>query len=334
MGLLEGRDYYKPFEYPAMFSFYQKQQKMHWSPEEIPMAEDIKDWNRRLTEVERGLLTQLFRFFTQADSDIAQGYVERYLPRFPHPEVRMMLLSFASMEAVHQHAYSLLIDTLGIPESEYKAFQAYKEMREKHEFMFEHPITKNITDLIVDIATFSAFGEGLQLFSSFAVLLSFQRRGLLKGASTVTEWSIRDESLHVEGMISLFHVLVNEHRRAWNDETKRRIYDTCRKMVDLEDAFIDLMFGMGDIEGINKESTKSYIRYIADRRLLQLGLKPNYGVKENPFSWLDEIMNLPVHTNFFEARSTEYGKGGVQGWDTAFNFLNKPRDSFLTSLDA
>ncbi len=319
--LLESRDYYKPFLYPQMFSFYQKQQELHWSPDEVPMAEDIKDWNRKLTVNEKNLLTQLLRFFTQADADVAQGYVERYLPRFPHPEVRMMLLSFASMEAVHQHAYSLLIDTLGIPESEYKAFQSYAEMRSKHEFMFERPVTKNISDLLVDIATFSAFGEGLQLFSSFAVLLSFQRRGLLKGASTITEWSLRDESLHVEGMLSLFHTLVKEHSRVWSDETKKRIYSTCRSMVDLEDAFIDLMFGMGDITGITAHETKIYIRYIADRRLLQLGLKPNYSVKVNPFPWLDEIMNLPTHTNFFESRATEYGKGGVEGWDTAFDFL-------------
>lgn len=316
-GLLESRDYYKPFSYPWANTAYRMAQSMHWLPHEAPMAEDINDWRRKLTENEKSLLTQLFRFFTQADVDVARGYVEKYLPRFPHPELRMMLLTFGAMEANHIDAYSTLIDTLGIPESEYRAFQQYKAMREKHEYMFESA-GKGIADLAVDIAVFSAFGEGMQLFSSFAILLSFQRRGLMKGMSTIVEWSLRDESLHVESMVRLFHELVKEHPRVWNDDTKKRIYETCREMVKLEDAFIDQAFSIGPVDGITPEEAKKYIRYIADRRLLQLGMKPNYKVKDNPLPWLDWITNAPTHTNFFESRSTEYGKGAIEGWDAAF----------------
>lgn len=317
-GLLETRDYYKPFSYPWAHDAYRMAQSMHWLPHEAPMAEDINDWRKRLTDNERSLLTQLFRFFTQADVDVARGYVEKYLPRFPHPELRMMLLTFGAMEANHIDAYSTLIDTLGIPESEYRAFQQYKAMREKHEYMFDHNTGKGIADLAVDIAVFSAFGEGMQLFSSFAILLSFQKRGLMKGMSTIVEWSLRDESLHVESMIKLFHELVKEHPRVWNDETKKRIYDTCREMVKLEDAFIDQAFSIGPVDGITPEEAKKYIRYIADRRLLQVGLKTHFKVKENPLPWLDWITNAPTHTNFFEQRSTEYGKGEIEGWDKAF----------------
>jgi len=322
MSLLDQRDYYKPMNYPWAFKAYLKMRKLDWHPEEIPMAEDIKDWNNRLMDSEKALLTQLFRFFTQADVDVARGYAERYLKRFPQPEVRMMLMCFGNAEANHIHAYSLLMDTLGISEGEYKAFMDYKAMRDKHEYMFERDIGSSIGDLLVDIAVFSAFGEGMQLFSSFALLMNFQRRGLMKGMTTAIEWSIRDESHHVESMVHLFHDLVTEHPRAWTDENKKRVYDACRTMVELEDAFIDQAFALGEVEGVTATETKTYIRYIADRRLLQLGLKPNYGQKTNPFSWLDEIMNLPTHTNFFEQRATEYGKGGVEGWDTAFNFLS------------
>lgn len=326
--LLEARDYYKPFSYPWAFRAYEVMfHDLHWGPHEAPMGDDIRDWNTKLTPAEKDFLTQLFRFFTQADVDIARAYIEKYMPRFPHPEVRMMMSAFAAAEANHIHAYATLIETLGMPESEFKAFQGFKAMKDKHDYMFERESGRSIADLAVDIACFSAFGEGMQLFSSFALLMNFQRRGLMKGMTTIVEWSIRDESLHVEAMIKLFHTLVAEHPRVWNDETKKRVYETCRQMVKLEDKFIEQAFSFGPVEGVTIEEAKKYIRYIADRRLLQLGLKANYHVKENPLAWLDWIMNAPTHTNFFEQRSTEYGKGEIKGWETAFDKFDAPRRS-------
>lgn len=321
--ILGTRDYYKPFAYEWAYKAYKVMRDIAWEPHEAPMDKDILDWNSKLTANEKGLLTQLFRFFTQADIDIAGGYFDKYAPRFKQPELRMMIGAFIAAEANHIDAYSTLIETLGLPEVEYKAFQEYAAMREKHEYMFSRESGKSIADLAVDIAVFSAFGEGMQLFSSFALLMSFQRRGLMKGMTTIVEWSIRDESLHVESMIKLLHTLISEHPRVWNDETKKRIYDACRAMVDLEDAFIDQCMSMGEVEGFTAAEAKRYIRYIADRRLLQLGLKPNYGVKENPFDWLDWIMNAPTHTNFFEQRSTEYSKSETKGWKNAFDFLKR-----------
>ncbi len=323
MSIFETREHYKPFKYPFAFERYQQAQKMHWLPEEVPLSEDVVDWNQKLTDSEKNLLTQLFRFFTQGDVDIlAGGYLGRYIPAFPHPEISMMLTAFATAEANHAHSYSLLLDTIGMPETEYQAFHEYEEMRAKHDFLFADRIKHNsVKKLALDLAVFSAFGEGMQLFSSFAILMSFQRRGLMKGMSTIVEWSIRDESLHVESMIELFHAVIAEHPEIWTDSFKKHIYDICREMVDLEDAFIDLAFEMGDIDGITAAETKTYIRYIADRRLLQLGLKTNYGVTDNPFDWLDWIMNAETHTNFFENRSTEYSKGGVVGWDKGFESI-------------
>lgn len=324
MSLTERREHYKPFLYPWAFEAYHTMRKMDWLPDEVPLQEDIDDWNTKLVDSEKNLLTQLFNFFTQADANIATGYHERYIPAFPHPELRMMLGSFATSEANHMHAYSLLLDTIGMPETSYQAFHEFEAMRAKHEYLFEHRQRYNSTKrLAMDMAIFSAFGEGMQLFSTFAILLSFKERGLMKGMSTIIEWSLKDETHHVESMIRLFRTFVQENPEIWTDGFKKDIYQTCREMVELEDQFIDLAFEMGDVPGCTAAETKQYIRYVADRRLLQLGLKPNYGVKDNPYDWLDWMMTAHTHTNFFEGRATEYSKGGIKNWENGFNFLSK-----------
>jgi ribonucleoside-diphosphate reductase beta chain len=322
MSLLKPSKSYRPFRYEWAFSAYDMMQKLHWLPAEVPLQEDVHDWNSKLTPAEKNLLTQLFRFFTQADADIGSGYADNYIPVFKPTEVRMMLFAFAASEANHMHAYSQLIDTVGLPESDYEAFAEFAAMKEKHEYLFadraenlDGTKRSKIERLALDLAVFSAFGEGMQLFSSFAVLLSFKRRNLMKGMSTIVEWSLRDETHHVESMIKLFHTLIKENPKAWTDELKSSIRQTAKEMVKLEDKFIDLMFAMGPVAGITPEETKVYIRYTTDRRMIQLGLKPIYRQKDNPFEWIDEMMAAHTHTNFFEGRSTEYSKGGVVGWD-------------------
>jgi ribonucleoside-diphosphate reductase beta chain len=317
---------YRPFSYPWAFEAYDTMQKLHWLPSEVPLQEDVHDWNTKLNAIEQGLLTQLFRFFTQADANIGSGYADNYIPIFKPTEIRMMLFAFAASEANHMHSYSQLIDTIGLPEAEYAAFAEFEEMKNKHEYMFADrgKDWTEIERLALDLAVFSAFGEGMQLFSSFAVLLSFKRRNLMKGMSTIVEWSLRDESHHVESMIKLFHTLIKENPKVWKKKLKDAIRQVCREMVILEDKFIELMFSMGKIEGITADEVKKYIRYTADRRLIQLGLKPEYGVKDNPLDWIDEMMTAHTHTNFFEGRSTEYSKGGVIGWEkNPFGFADR-----------
>lgn len=311
MALLDARPYFKPFDYPWAFQGYELQQKMHWLPSEVPLHEDVKDWTFKLSQAERNLLTQIFRFFTQGDIDVAAGYIDNYLPAFKAPEVRMMLTTFASMEAVHVHAYSLLLDTVGMPETEYQAFQSYREMTEKHAYLFNFSMN-NPHEIAKTLAAF-IFAEGVQLFSSFVILLNFSRHNKMKGMSQIVTWSVRDESLHVEYMTRLFRTFVEEYPHIWQDAFKAELYGIARKMVELEDAFIDLAFAQGGIEGLTADEVKQYIRFIADRRLLGMGLKPNYGVKDNPLPWLDWVLNGIEHTNFFENRSTEYAKGNLQG---------------------
>lgn len=319
MAITDSREHFKPFEYPWAFDAYHTQQQMHWLPSEVPLSEDVSDWKYKLTPEEKNLMTQIFRFFTQGDVDIAQGYLEKYIPRFKAPEVRMMLSTFASFEAIHAHAYSLLLDTLGLPETEYKAFREYQEMCDKHDYLFaDHPELTDTENIVRDIAVFSAFGEGLQLFSSFAILLSFPKRGLLKGMGQIVSWSVRDESHHVDSMIRLYQSLLDEHPEVWRDDFKQHLYQAARDMVTLEDRFIDLCFAMGDIEGLTAQEVKDYVRYLADRRLLQLGLKPNYGIKVNPLPWVDYMTAGVEHANFFEARATEYARGSSTNWDDFF----------------
>ena len=255
----------------------------------------------------------MYKRQTQGDVDIAKAYLDKYIPKFKSPEVRMMLSSFATSEANHAHAYSLLNDTLGEPSLlDFKAFQEYKEMADKHTYLFKDK-GEGVEGLVRDIACFSAFGEGLQLFASFVMLLNFQRYGRMKGMCQIVTWSIRDETHHVESMIKLFKTLIKENPKIWRDKFKKTIYQTARDMVELEDKFIDLAFEMGGIRGLTSDEVKKYIRYIADRRLLQLSLKPNYGVKDNPLGWLDWVLNGVEHANFFENRATEYNKGATTG---------------------
>lgn len=646
MPLLEKRDYFRPFEYDWAFRAYDLQQKMHWLPSEIPLHEDIRDWKTKLSEGERSLLTQLFRFFTQADTDIAAGYIDKYLPIFKPPEIRMMLSTFASFEcfddqseiltsegwkrfdsldenelvaqycletkeisfakplkvirqrykgkmhhysskgtdlmvtpnhdlilihpesrkvsknksengkwgrnylypraglfsldsefsfldalivaiqadgclrglcpsaegrnwktvdfnltkvrkierleqilnnlkipytkrkktvkdnenrqvitfcvpdnldinsiknfdyfklcemgqsraegfinelvnwdgtmssdvniafystnkqaidkvqaiasisghgasisvnrtkdyeytlktgqrikankdcfvvnitrlvkrtyphrkevdydsyvycvsvpkqnvlirrngkiaitgnSIHQQAYSLLLDTIGMSEGEYKRFREFQEMRDKHDFL-ETIVPKTNRDIALTLAVYSAFGEGLQLFSTFAVLLNFSRFNKMKGMGQIVTFSIKDEQVHIESMIKLFHEFLNENPEIWTPDLKREIIDKGRQMVDLEFSFIDLVFQDTELEGLRKEDIKTYIKYIADRRFIQLGLDTQYGQKNNPLGWLDWIINGAEFVNFFENRVSEYSKGSLTGsWDEAYS---------------
>ena len=305
MSLLDTRDYYKPFDNPWMFDYYSQQNQMHWFPEDVPLHNDVKDW-QNMTDEEKNLLTQIFRLFTQSDVDVSAGYVDRYMKIFKKPEARMMMGAFNNMESIHQHAYSLLLDTVGMPEVEYKAFAEYEAMADKHEYVDAVRVTKGDKRSIAKaLAIYSGFTEGLQLFSSFIILLNFPRFGKMKGMGQIITYSIRDESLHVEAMTKLFREFIQENIDIWTDDFKGEIYQACREMVDLEDRFLDLVFEQGDIVGLTKKEMQQYIRYIADRRLLQLGLKPNYKVKDNPLNWLDDVLGVE-HQSFFEGRATTY----------------------------
>ena len=310
-GLLTPSFAYKPFRYPWAYEFWKKQQQVHWMPEEVPLGEDLKDWATKLNDKERNLLTQIFRFFTQSDVEVNDNYMERYSRVFKPTEIKMMLASFSNMETIHIAAYALLLETIGMPDSEFTAFLEFQEMRDKHDYMQKFGVDSH-ADIARTLAMFGGFTEGLQLFASFAMLMNFPRHNKMKGMGQIVSWSVRDESLHCEGIVKLYHAF-NKETGAVTKSVADDIIDCCKTVVTLEDAFIDLAFNAGEIQGMTPEDIKAYIRFIADWRLRQLHLPEVYGAKENPLPWLQSMLSGVEHANFFEARSTEYSKAATKG---------------------
>lgn len=313
-GLLTPSIGYKPFRYPTAYDFWKQQQSVHWMPEEVPLGEDLKDWAVKLTDSERSLLTQIFRFFTQSDVEVNDNYMERYARVFKPIEVKMMLASFSNMETVHIAAYAMLLETIGMPEAEFSTFMNYKAMRDKHDYMQQFGVS-NDGDIARTLAMFGGFTEGVSLFASFAMLMNFPRLNKMKGMGQIVSWSIRDESLHCEGMTWLYRAFAAETgcvTKAVRDD----ILDCCNQVVKMEDAFIDLAFEQGGVEGMTPMDIKRYIRFVADWRLKRLDLPPMFDVTVNPLDWLQVLLSGTEHANFFEARATEYSKAVSKGvWD-------------------
>lgn len=326
VGLLDASGAYNVSRYPWAYDYWKKQQQVHWMGEEIPLGDDIKDWtSERLTAGERNLLTQIFRFFTQSDVEVGDNYLKRYMPIFQPLEIQMMMAAFTNMETIHIDAYALLLKTLGMPQTEFEAFRDYSAMRDKADYMHTFGVG-TVADVSRTLAMFGAFTEGMALFASFAMLLNFPRHNKMKGMGQIVTWSVRDESLHCEGLIRLFH--------EWNRETgaltkavRDDILDVARTMTALEEKFVDLAFELGAVDGMRPEDIGAYIHYVVDWRLTQLRLPPLFGyfrptetayeqTKPHPLPWLVEILNGVEHANFFEQRSTEYSKAATMGrWE-------------------
>ena len=315
--LLEESKVYKPFQHPWAVEYAEQHEDLHWTEKELNLNDDVTQWkDGTLSETEKAHITAILRLFTQSDVVVAGNYSSYYIPKFLNNEVRMMLLSFAAREGIHARAYALLNDTLGLHEKEYSTFLEYKELAKKVDFMKDADV-HSLHGTALALAL-TVFNEGVSLFSAFVMLLNYQRMGKMKGMNTVVEWSIRDETLHTEGMSRLFREFCNEHGRIVNDDFKKEVYRMARQVVKLEDKVIDLAYQTGDIEGLDKGEVKTYIRYLVDRRLIQLGLKGNFKVKENPIPWVEELTSGDSMSNFFEKTVTDYSTVGMTGdivWD-------------------
>ena len=313
MSLLESSLVYKPFKYPWAVEAAVDHEKIHWGEWEAKLQDDVAQWQGdKLSIVEKNHITQILRLFTQSDVQVGTNYIENYLPKFKNNEIRAMLTSFVNREFVHQRSYALLNDTLGLPEEEFSAFTEVQEMQDKLDFMAD--IDVNSHSGLAKAVARSVLNEGMSLFSAFVMLLNYQRFGKMKGMCEIVEWSVRDETMHCEGMVKVFRTFCEEHPRIVTDEFKADIYQMFRDAVVLEDKVIELAFEMGAVEGLTKEEVKSYIRYIANRRLTQLGLKPNWTRNtENPLPWLDWVLNGDSFKNFFEGTVTDYNAAGMDG---------------------
>jgi len=319
--LTDKRQVYRPFHYPKAFEFFTKQQQAHWLPTEVKMSGDIKDYNENLTEAEKSVVIKILRLFTTIEID-AEDYWTQVSKWFGgHPEIAQMAASNAAMEAIHIWGYDYLNQSLNLPLSEYESFLKDPAMMAKKERLGQVlSNVKTLEDKAVSLAVFSAFTEGVSLFSSFAVLMSFSKANKLKGVANVVAWSVRDESLHSDAGCWLFRTLMEENPNLLTDDIKERVIDAARLAVSLEDDYIDAVFSDGEIEHISSKDLKAYIRFRANTKLNDLGLKKNWrsidmeAVKRIT-SWFDVMVAGNDHNDFFDTTSVNYSKGHIN-WDS------------------
>ena len=310
---------YKPFRYDFGYSTWKLQKELFWLPETIKMGDDISDWDRKLTDNERNLMTNIFPLFVQNDILVNNVYIQHYAPRFPPNEIQMAISAIADMESIHTAAYAYLLDSLSFPENTYSVFLENKEMSEKYNYTAGFKMN-SLMGTALAMFLFGGLTEGVQLFATFAIMMNFPRRNLLKGMGQVVSWSCRDESLHVMFVAKLFKHYMEEfgHLIDWDVLTKAA-HQATRKVVEFEHNFTDMAFSMGPVEGMTVESHKRYIESIADDRLRQFGFPTIYGDQETPYPWLDLMLGGLELANFFEQRSTDYSKFATSGtWDDAW----------------
>lgn len=297
---------YKPLLYPQAEDYRKQSENSHWIVEEVEMTKDVEDYKKASNE-EKDFIKNILSIFTQSDFNVANNYLP-LLNQVKNNEVRGMISSFMTREYTHQEGYAYLNESLGFPDSYYTDFLKHKETLAKDSFMSD----KGTSNFGLSLAK-GILLEGISLFGSFIMLKNFERHGKYLGMCKINEWSLRDETLHVEGNAWLFRTWANENSNQINDTFKKAIYSVTREIVRLEKDFIDFAFGNYSPKDLDKEDVKAYIEYIADRRLLQLGLKPNFSRKDNPLIWFDDINNGSSHQNFFEGKSADYDVAGLTG---------------------
>lgn len=317
-GLLSPRQTYKPFLYEKAFEYWQKQQNAHWLATEVSMAGDIQDWKSNLTESERAVVAGVLKGFIQTELVVNDYWTKKVSSWFRHPEIAMMCSGFGSQETIHVHGYAYLNDSLGI--EDYDAFLSEPTAKAKIDRIVDIVDdlksargTKGKHDIALSLAVFSAFTEGVSIFSAFAVLLNFSRFNKLKGVGQIISWSIKDESLHSQAGCWLFREFIKENPEIWTDEMKKEVYEAARTTVDLEDAFIDQIFRLGEIEGLTAHDLKAFIRHRANTKLQELGLKQNWKHMDREavkrMEWFDFLSMGVEHQDFFAQRPVDYAKG-------------------------
>lgn len=319
MALLDKRATYAPFELPECHEFWLKAQQSHWLPSEVSLASDITDWKTKLTPAEKNLIGMVLKGFTQAEVFIEDYWATKVSRWIKKPECQAMASCFASFESIHAVAYALLNQSLGL--EDFDAFLHEPTAKARIDRLINCP-GKSKEDIARSLAVFSAFNEGVSLFSSFAILLSFSRRNLLKGVGQIVSWSIRDESLHSQAGCWLFRKLIADYPEVMTEEFKQSIYEAARLTVELEDAFIDKAFELGVIDGLDPKDLKTYIRARTNTKLNDLGLRNNWKKLDKEslsrMSWFDD-MSLGVESqDFFAGRVTAYSKGNL-AWDTMYD---------------
>jgi ribonucleoside-diphosphate reductase beta chain len=303
------RQYYKPFEYQDAFEYYKQQHRVHWLADEIPLASDINDFKLKLTDSEKNLIGNILKSFAQTEVHVNDYWSSKVTQWFPKPEIVAMGSTFGAFEAVHAEAYARLNEELGL--DNFQAFLEDEIAKAKIDRLVEIN-SESLKDKALSLAIFSAFTEGVNLFSSFAILMSFQLRNLMKGTGQIVAWSVRDESLHSKAGCWLFRTLIEEYPELNTSELQDEIENACYISVELEFDFIDKAFEMGNIDGINKEQLKNFIKARANSKMEELGYKGLYNdVDPNllqQMEWFGHLTSGVEHQDFFASRPSSYSK--------------------------
>lgn len=325
---------YRPFHYPWADQLFNDHEKIHWVPEEAELSEDANDWAYNLTDDERKYVKNILSIFTTGDIVVAKNYRDCFLRVVKNNEVSNWLMSVANREGTHQRAYSMANDIFGFGDDIFTTFEGVKEMRERLEGMFVDNNTDTVEQLALNVAH-TIFDEGVSLFGTFIGLLQFLRRdipshnglkGRLKSFGKINAWSLRDETMHTDGGVLLFNTIIAEHPHIVTDKFKRDIYELSRKMVHLEDEFLDVTFRELHMTTFTPQEAKAYIRWIMDRRLQQMGLKANYNIGDNPAPWIETILTENKISSFFETKVSNYQVAGAfVGTLDMSRVLNIPR---------
>lgn len=312
MSITTPRTSYAPILYPEADRFCDLQNSVHWLPNEISLGSDVDDWKRKLTEAEKHVISQILKGFVATEIFIEDYWAAKVSRWFKHPEIQGMAVTFAAFERIHAKAYARLNEELGL--DDFEAFLGEPTAKAKIDRLMEVK-GKSKADIARSLAVFSAFNEGVNLFSSFAILMSFQQRNLLKGVGKIVEFSVRDETMHSHAGCWLFVQMTSEFPELLTDELKFEIYDAARLTVHLEDEFIDTAFSLGEIEGISSKDLKNYIRYRTNVKLNDLGLHSNWkNIDQEALArmqWFDVISSGVISQDFFAGRVTDYAKALV-----------------------
>lgn len=308
--LLTERLAFKPFQYQWAYDYWFKQQNVHWLHTEISMQKDIKDWHEELDEKEKSVIGNILKGFTQTECEVG-NYWSSYVPNwFPIPEIKMMAQTFGAFETIHAVAYSYLNDTLGL--DDFEAFLGDEATMNKLKALTEvDPNTKDIKEIARSLALFSACAEGIQLFSSFAVMLSFRQKNLMTGIGQQMIFSVRDESLHSEAGCKLFRTLIQENPEINTLEFQASIITGVGMALVNEFVYIDKIFELGDLETITRDQLKNFMLDRGNRKLDELGYKGKYEVDKkllDEMGWFYKMVSGEQQTDFFANRETGYSK--------------------------
>tara|TARA_B100001057_G_scaffold207884_1_gene208556 strand:+ start:1846 stop:2814 length:969 start_codon:yes stop_codon:yes gene_type:complete len=311
MSLFKQRIPYKPFEYPEYYTEgWLKQAQAFWLHTEIPMQGDVKDWNEKLTAGEKNLVGNILLGFSQTECAVSDYWTQKVVGWFPKHEIKQMAMMFGSQETIHAVAYSYLNETLGL--ENFEAFLQDEATMERFDNLVAYKGTE-VVGIAKSLAVFSAFAEGVSLYSAFAVLYSFQLRNLLKGIGQQMKWSVRDESLHSKMGCRLFRHMCEEDPELQN-KCYKDVIESATAMLGAEEKYIDKMFEQGDIENLSAYDLKQFIRKRLNEKIVELGYnnkREHFKFDEIAASNLDWFYHLTgghTHTDFFAVRPTDYSK--------------------------